>query len=279
MDELRTALPRPADRLPLGASGLAVSPFCLGMSSAASVEHAFALGINFFFVSTDMHWPLYEGVREGLRRLLANGVPRDAFVVAGTTYMVQREFMRVPFDEVLDAVPGLGRIDVLVSGGTYAADYPGRREVLAGLRDGGTIGARALGASFHDRGAVVDAVSAGGLDLAFIRYNPIHIGARQRIFPALPVDRTTRIFNFKSTVGVREVERLRAADPALDVWFPEPADYYRFALARPQIDGVLCAMDEPDHLDLLVDALAEPLAPEEEEHMIELAARAVEQDR
>ena len=67
----RQRLPRFTDRLPLGDQGLAVSPFCLGMvREAVTVCAAFDAGINFFFLSTDLHWPLYENARRGLRQLL-----------------------------------------------------------------------------------------------------------------------------------------------------------------------------------------------------------------
>jgi len=49
-------LPRPADRLPLGTSGLEVSPICIGMvEDPRTIPAAFEAGINFFFVTADMH--------------------------------------------------------------------------------------------------------------------------------------------------------------------------------------------------------------------------------
>src|SRR5215469_14434904 len=64
----RQMLPRLTDRLVLGDEGLSVSPFCLGMvRSPDAVSAAFDAGINFFFLSADMHWPLYEPLRLGLR--------------------------------------------------------------------------------------------------------------------------------------------------------------------------------------------------------------------
>src|SRR4051812_39900076 len=70
----RTVLPAPGDRLPLGDCGLKVSPFCLGMvGEPATVPAAFDAGVNFFFVTADMHWPLYEMTRRGLADLLARG--------------------------------------------------------------------------------------------------------------------------------------------------------------------------------------------------------------
>src|SRR4029077_19645120 len=120
---LRGALPRPHERLPLGRE-LRVSPICLGITRPAEVvTAAFDEGINFFFVSADMHWPLYEPMRRGLERLLDRGVGiRDDIVVAGVSYATQPEFCAMPFRELLESVRGLARLDVLVAGGAYAGE-------------------------------------------------------------------------------------------------------------------------------------------------------------
>jgi hypothetical protein len=70
----RRPLPRLTDRQPLGKSGLRAGPICLGaVPGPETVLAAFDAGINFFFLSVDMHWPLYEGMRRGLEALLARG--------------------------------------------------------------------------------------------------------------------------------------------------------------------------------------------------------------
>jgi hypothetical protein len=59
----RKSLPRFTDRQALGNQRLRVSPFCLGwVRSAETVAAAFEAGINFLFVTTDLHhdavpWP------------------------------------------------------------------------------------------------------------------------------------------------------------------------------------------------------------------------------
>src|SRR5687768_13171254 len=112
----RTILPRLTDRLPLGETGLQVSPICLGLVGAPEVvPAAFDAGINFFFVTGDLHWPLYEQTRRGLELLLARGGGiRDDVVVAVCSYCTQPEFPVGALRETLDAVPGLERVDVAV---------------------------------------------------------------------------------------------------------------------------------------------------------------------
>ena len=56
-------------------------------------------------------------------------------------------------------------------------------------------------------------------------------------------------------------------------WLPAAADYYRFVLSRPEIDGVLCSPMQPRELTELAAALeAPPLTAAEEEYMIRLSS-------
>ena len=110
-------------RLALGETGLLVSPVCLGMVAEPEiVSAAYRAGINFFFLSADMHWPLYEPLRQGLRALFrASPRARKRVVVAVVSYVTQPEFCSMPFEEVLEAVPELGHVDVAVIGGSAGA--------------------------------------------------------------------------------------------------------------------------------------------------------------
>jgi hypothetical protein len=198
----RNALPQLRDRLVLGQTGLAVSPICLGMvEDPAAIEVAFDAGINFFFLSGDLHWPAYDASRRGLAALLRRGLGmRDQIVVAVASYFTQREFTRGPFLELLDAMPRLQRIDVIVIGGTYRDDFAVRRTIYRNFLHRSEFGARGLGASFHDRDAAVTAINDEAVDVAFVRYNPAHPAAGTDLFPRLRPS-STRIFNFKNTVG------------------------------------------------------------------------------
>src|SRR5262245_19971481 len=177
----RSSLPLLTDRFPLGSAGLQVSPFGLGMvGDPAAVPAAFDAGINFFFITADMHWPLYEQTRRGLADLLARGGDiRDRLVVAGVCYPTQPEFCMAPFEELVRAVPGLKRLEVRVAGGAYAQEFNVRQPVYAEHRTTAPAGNRAVGATFHDRLAATAAVREEKVDIAFIRYNPGHSGARR----------------------------------------------------------------------------------------------------
>lgn len=273
----RLVLPRATDRLVLGVSGLTVSPLCLGMTADPRVvSAAFDAGVNFFFVSADLHWPLYEGLRRGLRDLFARGGGvRDEVVVGVVSYLEQPMFQHLQVHEVLSVVPGLDRVDVLIAGAIPHGRSLGLRlGALRQARARGHCGARAVGASFHDRATAVASVHAAQLDLHYVRYNTAHPGAKDDLFPFVPADRSSLIFNFKSLLSVVTPERFRQFG-LRDHWLPSPTDYYRFVLSHPALDGVLCSPMAVRELEALVACLhARPLDQAEVDYMIRLAALA-----
>jgi hypothetical protein len=273
----RAALPQPTDRLPLGASGLEVSPICIGITDdPRTIPAAYEAGINFFFVTADMHWPLYEQTRRGLAQLLdSHPGARDAIVVGAVSYVAQPEFLWMPFDEVLAELPGLERLDLTIAGGAYGHEIDRRLGTYERHRAVRHAGARAIGASFHDREAARRVVAQGALDIGFVRYNPRHPGAREDLFPHVGIragGRRTLLFNFKSTRGhIASEAQYAALGIAADYWRPHPTDYYRFALSEPALDGILCAPPGPDAVRELVDALAAgPLDEEDQQYLIDL---------
>jgi hypothetical protein len=269
----RVTLPQMTDRYSLGDTGLRVSPFCLGMvHSDETAGAAFDAGINFFFLSADLHWPLYETARRGLEKLLARGPEiREQIVVAVASYVTQPEFCSGALEEALEAVPGLKTIDVGIIGGAYAHEFLTRLGVYRELRKDGIYGLKALGTTFHDRQAALLAINHRLIELALIRYNPTHPGARFDIFPEL-LPSSTLVYNFKSTLGFLRPKRYAELGLPESYWRPEITDYYRFALTRPEIDGLLCSPTTPPQVEALTKALAAgPLDEEEEKYLTDLA--------
>jgi hypothetical protein len=275
----RTRLPGFDDRYIMGHAGIAVSPFCIGMvRDPAAVLKAYEFGVNFFFFSADLHWPLYEPCREGLRQLFERQPEaRDEVVVAVASYVTRPKFSWAAYQEACQAVPGMGYIDVLVAGAVMRDDPPDRLTNLRGLRDSQFLGCRAIGASFHHRAAALAAVRDEAVDIALLRYNTAHPGARSDTFPHLPQPRKCLLYNFKSTDGYVGPRRARAV--GLDrYWVPRVTDHYRFVLTAPVVDGILCAPSNAEEvLGLYETSRAAPLDPAQERHMIALTQRYVRQ--
>jgi hypothetical protein len=264
----RTALPRLTDRLPLGRSGLHVSPICLGVTERETVPVAFAAGINFFFISNDLHWIRYSKLMAGLADLLASGVSRDDIVVAGVSYLHEPMFGFLQFHELLESVPGLERIDVLIAGAAEAADFLPRYERLVQAKQRNQWGCRAIGASFHNRSAARMAICSDLLDISFIRYNAAHFGAEIDIFPSMNPNNKCLVYNFKSGDSALATSEFQKLDLGPRYKPPKFTDGYRFALSRPELDGALVALETPAQIDALVQALAAgPLTAARVEYM------------
>jgi hypothetical protein len=263
---VRSKLPSLRDRLPFGRDGLLVSPYCLGITRDPRVVlAAFERGVNFFFLTADMHWPLYESTRRGLEELFrSHPGARDQVVVAGVSYVADPDFMIQPFLEVIEALPGLGRLDALLVGGAKASQEP-RFDAIARTRASGIVpGIRATGASFHDRALAARMLAGGGLDIALVRYNSDHRGAEHDLFPRVALDRETLLFNFKTTQGFVRHSRFDELGFEPDAWRPGVPDHYRFALGRPELDGILCSPGNLAELDALTLAIEKgPLSAEE----------------
>ena len=230
--------------------------FALARSRRRTPSWRHEAGINFFFITADMHWHYYEQTRVGLRELLASsGVSRDDVVVAGVSYPTQPEFCSVPFLEIIEASPWIGRLDVCVMGGVYASDFYARLSAYERHKTTSHCGARAIGATFHDRRSSPVAINRGLVDIAFIRYNAAHSGADSDVFPALNPGRTTPLFGFTSTYGhITKASDYDALGVGEDKWRPEVVDHYRYALSAP-LDGLLCSPRTPSQLESLIKGL------------------------
>ena len=270
--------PKPADRLPLGLTGLKVSPLCLGITGVPEIiPEAYDRGVNFFFISGDLHWPLYDGVRKGLEMLFDRGSSiRDEVVVGVVSYLDGPIFEGLQFNEVIDNVRGLGRVDLLIAGAVWnEQDLGARFAPIYRARASGYLGSRAIGASFHHRRSALLSLNYNYLDINYVRYNTAHPGARQDTFPFVRADRTGLVFNFKSVLSRVTPERFKQLGIPESYWLPKASDYYRFVLTHPDIDGILCSPATVEQLDELIAGLEEgPMTPQQEEYMVWLSSTA-----
>jgi hypothetical protein len=263
-------------RLALGAAGLRVSPICLGaVFDRRIIGAAYEAGINFFFISVDLHWSVYEETREGLRDLLRS-VARDDVVIAAVTYVSTAEFALMPVMELLQAVPELERIDIYVTGGVFMSDFLPRLEMADRLHEQRFCGMQSIGASFHDRTAAAFAACREMVDVAFVRYNASHPGARRDLFPRVrDAESSTLLYNFTSIPANVVDDAAWARLNLRGHWRPQPTDFYRFALTATPLHGLLCSMRETRHVADLAGALARgPLDEEEQQYLVDLCALA-----
>ena len=276
MPRIRQKLPQATDRMPLGKSGLLVSPICLGLTaSPETVIAAFEEGVNFFFITADLHWPLYDPLRRGLAKLLdGNPSRRDQIVIGVVSYLDDPLFSALQFHEVTREVPGLERVDLIIAGAvSNDQSFSSRFHSMVRARAAGQHQSRAIGASFHQRSLAAVANYYDLLDISYIRYNSAHPGARVDLFPYVQSQRSGLIFNFKSTMSRVTREMLDAVPASLHGWIPDVCDYYRFVLSRPEIDGILCSPLYPHEVKQLARTLElSPLSEEEQDYMIRISS-------
>jgi hypothetical protein len=272
----RARLPRAVDRLRLRDTNLAVSPICIGITeSPDTITAAYEEGINFFFITGDLHWLRYAHTRAGLSRLLDGSQSRrDDIVVVAVSYLDEPLFGLLQFQEILESVPGLGRIDVLLAGAVTSDFSLSRIRSLQSARALNHLGASAIGASFHNRCYMLSG-AALELDIHYVRYSPGYCKSRIDLFPHISPDATHLTFGFRSQAARVTAESYGHLDLPEGSWLPSAADYYRFALTPDPIDGILCSPSTPEEVRLLVRALEDkPLTPGEEKHMIRLSRAA-----
>ena len=235
-----------------------VSPLCLGMIALPETVLAAAQhGVNFFFVSADLHWPRYEAMRVAVRELVRAGVrPRESIVVAVATYVPHPDMVAAALAEAVEALgPEIGHIDVAVAGAATAADFAPRLEVLRRLRARGAFGIGAIAMSFHDDVATARGLATADLDLALVRCNARRPGAQSLLAGGTG---TQRRFVFKAAASVSAAQRAAALAEGREVG-ELYRDAYQFALSTPGVHGVLAAPETPGELAEIASLAGRPL--------------------
>ena len=176
----------------LGRTGLTVG--ALGISAsygvpAAAVERAFDAGMNY------VYWGSWrrKAFGEALRNLASK---RDRMVLVLQSYnpfaggivrSVERGLQSLRFDHA----------DVLLLG-MWNRPVPERiRAACRSLKERGLI--RFVAASTHNRKVVAAQAPSHDIDIFHVRYNAVHVGAEQDVFPHLPRENPPGIVAFTAT--------------------------------------------------------------------------------
>jgi len=253
---------------------LSVSHVCLGIvGSSDVVRAAYEAGVNFFAVTTDMHWPVYDATRRGLVELLRDRpAARDEIVVMGVSYVTHPRFCHAPFVELLEAVPSLGRLDISCMGAATNDNFLGRWDAHTKHREDSRIGAHAVAAIFDDAVAARAALAGGLVDLAVVGYRPSHRRLRSELFDKLSASRRAPILSIGVALDVLPPTRLQELGVGKDQWLPTLGDYVRYSIGVRCIDGLLCnAATVGELTEILHAAEGGPLTPEEAVYLEDLS--------
>lgn len=125
-------------------------------------------------------------------------------------------------------------IDTLILG--YFSKRPPQRliEWAQELKSKGII--RAIGMTTHNRSIVAPLAKEGVIDYFHIRYNAVHRGAEEEIFPHLPVETRPGIVSFTATCWGKLLKEKKLPD---GVQVPKAGACYRFVLTNSMVDACM----------------------------------------
>jgi aryl-alcohol dehydrogenase-like predicted oxidoreductase len=260
MDQRLTAsFMGPEARVPLGSTGLLVSRVGLAQGygvPTASIEKAVReYGINYLYISPIMK------VRNMVRavRNLAPG-SRDDLCIVLARPLLKSARLESYVERWLNKL-GLDWIDLLFQDTRKPFSDKLSERVLK-LRESGKV--RHLGMSSHDR-QLYGRLARGELripvDFWHIRYNAVHAGAEQDIFPHLPDEKRPGIVIFTATCWRKllKAKRMPTGESPLTA-----AECYRFVLSHPDVNVCITAPSSTGRMEQNFKALeAGPLNDEE----------------
>ncbi len=246
-------------QVPFGRTGLMVSRMGLasgfGVPSAA-IEKAFhEYGINYLWLSVFMP----RGMVRAIRNLAPKHREEMRIVLAWPGFAgfflqkyVERWLKKLKIEQAdLMVVQGLGKPP-----DQKFADRVHR------LQDSGKV--RFVGMSSHERplfGKIARGEVKAPVDFFQVRYNAVHTGAEQDIFPHLPRENRPGIVIFTATCWGKLLKSRLLPAGELPL---APADCYRFVLSHPDVNVCVTAPSTAAQMEDNLKALdAGPLDEEE----------------
>jgi aryl-alcohol dehydrogenase-like predicted oxidoreductase len=244
----------------LGQTGLVTSRLGIGSSFTSDervIEEAVEQGVNYLYWGSLRRPAFGRAIRQVARR------GRDRIVVTVQSYTRVAALM-APSVEIALRRTGLAHFDFLLLGMWNRPPGPALVDAAQRLQGRGLV--RHLMLSTHNRPSLQGhfrAVERGESPYAafMLRYNAVHRGAEQDVFPHLPATRRPGILAYTATRWGHLCDPAKM--PAGES--PPPArDCYRFALSHPAVDMVLCGPRTREEMQEALRALdAGPLAPDE----------------
>ncbi|MDH3457250.1 MAG: hypothetical protein OER90_10455 [Gemmatimonadota bacterium] len=247
------------ERVPLGRTGLMVSR--MGVASgygvpATAIEKAVhEYGINYLYVSPLLN---LRSMVQAIRNLAPSHREELCIVLARPIF---RAFRLERFVERWLKKLQLERADLLFQGMSKPMSEK-LTDRIQRLKDRGAV--RFLGVSSHERpflGKIVRGDVKAPVDFFHVRYNAVHTGAEQDVFPHLPQENRPGVVVFTATCWRKLLKPKfmpKGERP------PTAADCYRFVLSHPDVNVCLTAPSTAARMEDNLTALdAGPLDNEE----------------
>ena len=212
----------------LGRTGLKVGRLGVACSYGApteAFEEAFERGVNYFYWGSMRK----KAMAVAIKNIIAKG-KRDELVVVLQSYSRSAGLMETLFRRGLKEL-GIDTADILLLG--WHNKPPSRRimDRALAMREKGMF--RFLALSGHRRPLFPVLAENQDYDLFHVRYNAVHRGAEEEIFPAVPSGNKPGIVTYTATRwgDLLNGKKMPAGEIPL-----RGADCYRFALNHPAVD-------------------------------------------
>jgi len=243
------------ERTTLGRTGMAVGR--LGISAsygvpAAAVERAFEQGVNYLYWGSWRRDDFGVAIRN-LRRhreKMALVVQSYSPIAGLLGWSVERALRRLDTDY----------IDVLLLGLWNRPVPPRITSACHNLRERGLV--RHLAFSTHHRPRVAQSASSADFGVVHFRYNAVHAGAENDVFPLLPANNRPGIVTFTTTCWGQLLDRRRIPQGETA---PTATDCYRFVLTNPAVDVCMSGPANAAQAEAALEALRR--GPMDEEKM------------
>ena len=259
------------ERREIGRTGLATARLGIGSTFNAptrAIEAAFERGINYLYWGT-VRQPSFARAMVNLSRR-----HRDELVLTIQSYSPDPGTIAGEVEETLRA-SGVDAFDFLLLGSRSETPADAFVEVFERLRQAGKV--RHLSLSSHNRPLLPKlladyAAERSPYELLMLRYNGVHRGAEQDVFPFVPADPGQRPFIVAYT-ATRWGHLLDPAKMPPGETPPSARDCYRYSLSHPAVDMVLCGPANAEQMDEAIRALeAGPLEDEERQRIERIGA-------
>jgi predicted aldo/keto reductase-like oxidoreductase len=210
----------------LGRTGLKVGQLGLAAAygvPAKAIEEAFECGVNYFYWGA-----LRRGMMaEGIRRLAKTN--RERMVVMVQNYWPWAKFIPKSLERAFKELK-LDYADVLLF--STFRKRPNQRAIDTALKlkEKGLI--RHLGLACHHRPRFAEVEKEKIFDVFHIRYNAVHRGAENDVFPLLPKKEGPGIVIFTATCHTKLLRRGYVPENERT---PKATDCYRFVLSHPSV--------------------------------------------
>ena len=245
------------ERVPFGATGLMVSR--MGLASGfgvptAAIEKAFhEYGVNYLWASFLKRGHMVQAIR--------NLAPKHRDELCIVLPMFRRSGLQSTVDRWREKL-NIEQIDLIVLQGLRKPPAQKLIDCVHRLKASGKV--RFVGMSSHNRplfGKIARREVKAPVDFFQIRYNAVHTGAEQDIFPHLPKENRPGIVIFTATCWRKLLKPrfIPAGERPL-----APADCYRFVLSHPDVDVCVTGPSTAAQMEDNLKALdAGPLDEEE----------------